>query len=201
MPLQSSKFPARNQTTCSPHWLGRLFTRLLPGVWLGCLALCSPLGAQQSESAGNFYRDLQPIFVKNCITCHGPSKQESKYRIDLAATLLKGGESQKRAIVPGDLAASHLIKRPECHPREPVSILGRSNKSKSGLPLARRSRNRLARRTPLATTGRSNPSHIPSLPNLKTLENAGARTKSTSSCSIASDALDFDPQHLQIELP
>jgi len=110
MPLQSSNFPARSQTR-APHWLRRLMTRLLPVLWLGCLPLWSPLGAQESESEGNFYRDLQPIFVKNCITCHGPSKQESKYRVDLAASLLKGGESQKRAIVPRDLAASHLIER------------------------------------------------------------------------------------------
>ena len=71
----------------------------------------SQLLAQQATEQHDYYRQIQPILVRNCITCHGPGKQESKFRIDLAASLLKGGESEKRAIVPGDLAASHLIQR------------------------------------------------------------------------------------------
>lgn len=83
----------------------------LPLAWLTALLTCTSLGAQQPNATSSYYRDLQPIFVKNCITCHGPGKQESNYRIDLAASLLKGGDSEKRAITPGNLDASHLIER------------------------------------------------------------------------------------------
>ena len=50
--------------------------------------------AQQTTGQLDYYRQIQPILVRNCITCHGPGKQESKFRIDLAASLLKGA-SQK----------------------------------------------------------------------------------------------------------
>ena len=58
-----------------------------------------------------FYRDVQATLVKSCIVCHGPSKQESGYRIDLVDVLLRGGDSGQAAVVPGDPEASHLWQR------------------------------------------------------------------------------------------
>lgn len=63
----------------------------------------------------DFARDVVPILLAKCVPCHGPGKQEGKFRMDLPAAFLEGGESQRPGIVPGDVAASHvadLISRP-----------------------------------------------------------------------------------------
>jgi len=56
-----------------------------------------------------FVRDVQPIFTKSCVSCHGPEKQKGGYRLDSAAATLKGGEAYSPAIKPGDSAGSPLI--------------------------------------------------------------------------------------------
>ncbi len=64
-----------------------------------------------SAESVDFVRDVQPILVKHCIVCHGPGKQESGYRVDRFATLMKGGESETAAVVMADIEQSHLIAR------------------------------------------------------------------------------------------
>ncbi len=56
-----------------------------------------------------FARDVQPIFAKSCVSCHGPEKQKGGYRLDSPAATLKGGEAFSPAIKPGDSAGSPLI--------------------------------------------------------------------------------------------
>ncbi len=56
-----------------------------------------------------FVKDVQPIFAKSCVSCHGPEKQKGGYRLDSAAATLKGGEAYSPAIKPGDSAGSPLI--------------------------------------------------------------------------------------------
>jgi mono/diheme cytochrome c family protein len=41
----------------------------------------------------DFARDVQPIFAKHCLTCHGPDKQKNGLRLDSAAAILHGGDS------------------------------------------------------------------------------------------------------------
>ena len=74
-------------------------------------ATVSPAVQAAGAMDGVFYRDIQPVLVRACIVCHGPSKQESGYRIDLFDVLMRGGDSGQRAVVPGDPAASHLWQR------------------------------------------------------------------------------------------
>ncbi len=62
-----------------------------------------------------FARDVLPILRAKCVPCHGPAKQDGKFRLDEAARILEEGESQRPAVVPGDVAASHvaeLVSRP-----------------------------------------------------------------------------------------
>lgn len=59
--------------------------------------------------AQDFERDVQPIFRKHCLQCHGPEKQESGLRLDRRAVLLRGGDIGGPAIVPGKASASFLI--------------------------------------------------------------------------------------------
>jgi mono/diheme cytochrome c family protein len=57
----------------------------------------------------DFERDVAPIFASSCVSCHGPEKQKSSYRLDVKAVALQGGEIG-RGIVPGNGAGSPLIQ-------------------------------------------------------------------------------------------
>jgi hypothetical protein len=80
--------------------------------WL--LALHPAWAAQKSAApAVDFNRDIRPIFSEHCYACHGPDegKRKAGLRLDqqeVAFGVLKSGE---RAIVPGDLQKSALVRR------------------------------------------------------------------------------------------
>src|SRR5438552_3499617 len=57
----------------------------------------------------DYLRDVKPLFLKNCVSCHGPDKQRGSLRLDTAASALKGGDTAP-AVVPGKAAESLLIK-------------------------------------------------------------------------------------------
>lgn len=71
--------------------------------------LALPLGAAEPLA---FNRDVRPILSKTCFTCHGPDAAAVKgeLRLDIREHALKGGESGKPAIVPGDPAASEVVR-------------------------------------------------------------------------------------------
>lgn len=56
----------------------------------------SPLRAEPVD----FVRDIKPIFEAACIHCHGPKKQEGKYRMDTKAATF-AGTSDNPGVVPG----------------------------------------------------------------------------------------------------
>ena len=48
----------------------------------------------------SYKKDIQPLFKKSCVNCHGPDKRpKGKFRIDTRALALKGG-SEGVAIIP-----------------------------------------------------------------------------------------------------
>src|SRR5579884_1683373 len=57
----------------------------------------------------DFARDIQPIFARACITCHGPDKQRGGLRLDDGVAAQKGGNGGA-VIKPGDAAGSRLLK-------------------------------------------------------------------------------------------
>ncbi|MFO0870870.1 MAG: DUF1553 domain-containing protein [Pirellulales bacterium] len=69
----------------------------------------SPTAPQPADRV-NFRRDLQPLFRERCYACHGGLKQEAGLRLDTTAALRRGGTSGP-GVVPGDPAASLLIRR------------------------------------------------------------------------------------------
>lgn len=75
---------------------------------LSFLATGESFGAE--SKAIDFTRDIEPVFTKHCLKCHGPDKQKSKFRLDRAANLLRGGDSGEPAVVPGKPDASFLLK-------------------------------------------------------------------------------------------
>ena len=56
-----------------------------------------------------FEKQVRPLLVKQCISCHGPAQQFSSLRVDSREALLKGG-NRGPAIVPGDPTLSLFAK-------------------------------------------------------------------------------------------
>ncbi|MCW1922451.1 PSD1 and planctomycete cytochrome C domain-containing protein [Luteolibacter arcticus] len=95
--------------------------------------LTLPLAAEEPV---DFNRDVRPILTKNCTTCHGGVKQAGETSFIYREEALGKGESGKTIVVPGDPAASELMRRikssdpdekmppPEEHPNglEPAQI-------------------------------------------------------------------------------
>ena len=85
-------------------WSGPLVPLTL--LWLaGGLPLCGQ--TQQPD----FAKEIQPILVVRCTVCHGSSTQMSGLRLDSREAALKGGDSGKPAIIPGNAATSQIILR------------------------------------------------------------------------------------------
>ncbi len=68
------------------------------------------LGTALAQAAVSFEQEVQPIFAKHCLECHGPKKQKSEFRLDDRAVALHGGESHAPNILPGKAAESPLLK-------------------------------------------------------------------------------------------
>ena len=66
-----------------------------------------------SQSEQFFERKIRPLLVDRCIECHGPSTQESDFRLDSRTAILAGGASGMPGAVPGDIQQSLLIKAVE----------------------------------------------------------------------------------------
>ncbi len=58
----------------------------------------------------DFVRDVRPIFVAHCITCHGAADQQGGLRFDHRDSVMRGGDSGP-IIASGDSASSTLIAR------------------------------------------------------------------------------------------
>jgi hypothetical protein len=54
-------------------------------------------------------KDIKPLLEKSCVKCHGAEKPKSKYRVDSREALIKGGESDEAAVVPGKSEKSPLV--------------------------------------------------------------------------------------------
>jgi ankyrin repeat protein len=71
---------------------------------LCCVALAGKLAAQTPKI--DFAKDVQPIFQKNCVPCHGPAQQSSGFRVDRKNVVLG-----RRGVVPGSSENSFLFHR------------------------------------------------------------------------------------------
>lgn len=66
-----------------------------------------------AEEKIEFNRDVLPILSNHCYVCHGPDSatREAGLRLDLRESAIGKAESGKRAITPGKVQASELIRR------------------------------------------------------------------------------------------
>src|SRR5260370_292864 len=88
-------------------------------LYLGVLFVSTPAVAEDKRPIGktlpasapgavDFQRDIQPIFKRACLSCHGSTKQRNGLRLDNRTDALKGGDSGV-AIKPGDAEHSRLL--------------------------------------------------------------------------------------------
>jgi len=68
---------------------------------------------KQAAPAGpiSFFRDVRPIFQASCHGCHQPAKAMGELVMTSYAGLLKGGESEQPAIVPGQPDKGNLLEQ------------------------------------------------------------------------------------------
>jgi len=79
--------------------------RLVPIAFL----LVAIAGCGNSEV--DFNSEIRPILNDNCVTCHGGVKTQADLNLQFRNLALLGGESGSPAVVPGNAAASELIKK------------------------------------------------------------------------------------------
>ncbi|HEX4772957.1 MAG TPA: PSD1 and planctomycete cytochrome C domain-containing protein [Bryobacteraceae bacterium] len=77
---------------------------LLAGAATAGLALHQTNGAAETRKI-DFVRDVQPIFTRSCIACHGPNTQMGGLRLDAKQSVLA------KVVVPGNPAQSALYRR------------------------------------------------------------------------------------------
>ena len=68
------------------------------------------LTSQAARGEVNFTRQVAPILLKKCGTCHGAEKTKGQFRVDTFSHLFKSGASEETPITAGKPEASHLYR-------------------------------------------------------------------------------------------
>ncbi|MCP4174700.1 MAG: DUF1553 domain-containing protein [Fuerstiella sp.] len=63
----------------------------------------------QDDAAQHFEKHVRPVLFRNCVSCHGPKKQESGLRLDSRTEALAGGDIGGPVIDLDSPANSHLL--------------------------------------------------------------------------------------------
>lgn len=81
-----------------------------------CVCLC-PLPVQAADDLPppakrkiDFIRDVQPLFVRHCASCHGADEQKSGFRLDQRDAAFAGGAFGEPPIVKGNSGDSPLVR-------------------------------------------------------------------------------------------
>ncbi|MBM82936.1 MAG: hypothetical protein CMJ78_20430 [Planctomycetaceae bacterium] len=84
-------------------------TASLTAFSLSLLASTSIALCDEKPTAIDYTRDIKPIFIEHCASCHGGLKQSGGLRLDTARSMLTGGESGQ-AIVAGKPEESLIVQ-------------------------------------------------------------------------------------------
>ncbi|WP_417849189.1 DUF1553 domain-containing protein [Thalassoglobus sp.] len=63
------------------------------------------------QGSVDYFKEIRPLLESRCYECHQGGKAQGNLRIDDHASILKGGDSETPAIVPGNIDESELIAR------------------------------------------------------------------------------------------
>ena len=88
-------------------WLGLFFAGAV--VTAGRAAAEPADRPPPAESIDQFEREVRPIFVKHCQSCHGAKKQEGDLRLDSRSGLARGG-ADGAVVIAGVPEESRLIR-------------------------------------------------------------------------------------------
>jgi hypothetical protein len=69
----------------------------------------SKLPPASNKKGLTYEKDIKPLVENSCVKCHGGEKPKGKYKVDTREALIKGGDSDEAAIVPGNSAKSPLV--------------------------------------------------------------------------------------------
>jgi WD40 repeat protein/mono/diheme cytochrome c family protein len=87
-----------------------MIKRLLQGIMSALFAAAACANAEEAKPKKvSFYSDIRPIFQGQCHGCHQPAKAKGEYVMTTFEQLLKGGESEEKAVVPSKPDESHLV--------------------------------------------------------------------------------------------
>ena len=91
---------------------GKRNMKRLVSVAIACfIASTVPIGSTPvSADPIDFAATIEPVLREHCWDCHGPDEANGQFRVDRLASLLSGGDSGEKAVVPGDPAGSFLGK-------------------------------------------------------------------------------------------
>ncbi|MCS1417411.1 MAG: hypothetical protein M2R46_05165 [Verrucomicrobia subdivision 3 bacterium] len=66
--------------------------------------------AEAASGSVSYYTQIRPIFQAQCHGCHQPAKARGGYVMTDFTALLKGGDSEEKAIIPGNPDHSYLVE-------------------------------------------------------------------------------------------
>jgi WD40 repeat protein/mono/diheme cytochrome c family protein len=87
---------------------------LLAPAFVAC-SLTLPAAEPTAPAKVSYYKDIRPLFQQNCQGCHQPAKRGGDYEMTTFAGMMKAGESDKPAVVPGKPDKSYLIEEITAH--------------------------------------------------------------------------------------
>lgn len=58
----------------------------------------------------DFAKDIRPLLARSCLGCHGETDAESNFSLTSRAAMVRGGDSELPAVLPGDSAKSPLVR-------------------------------------------------------------------------------------------
>ncbi|MCG8583272.1 MAG: DUF1549 domain-containing protein, partial [Pirellulales bacterium] len=88
-----------------------LTLRMSCAVVLSMATTLLTYSASVANEKVDFEKQIQPLFAKHCVECHGADTQDGGIRWDRRSSVLRGGDSGVPPIVVGKPDTSDLIKR------------------------------------------------------------------------------------------
>src|SRR5688572_18562605 len=107
-PLRLAPSPCVRGRRSAPSLPSLFFWGLVIGFW-GFWAAVRGRAAETSAPP-SFRKDIAPVLVQKCLTCHDREKAKGGYRMDTFAGILGGGKSKTPAIVAGEPMRSRLYE-------------------------------------------------------------------------------------------
>ena len=96
---------------------------IAPWLLVSCDSASKSAAVATSSEKIDFNRHVRPILSDRCFACHGPDSnkgREAGLRLDTFEGATAKLESGNHAIVPGDVAASEMVKRMHTHDADDI---------------------------------------------------------------------------------